>query len=236
MENKKEIINDLKSSNLLFNEYLNNSLKYNNTLVDIGWKGSMQNLLSKYLKLTNSNKNINGLYLGVMDNKNKKGFLFNENNNICQNVLNYSGLLEIIFMPDYGSVIGYKKENKKIIPIFDKVEFTSKSLEIIREVQNGIINFIETNKTTINKNLIIKQLNKFGNNPSLNDIKQFEKLNFYDNGYVYHLIEKPNSNLLNSFLNTKWKTAFLKKIFKIKLPYGKVVIFLRKRKTRRNEV
>ena len=51
--NKKIIINDLKEKNCLFDQYLNSIIKNNATIIDIGWKGSMQDLLSEYLKLTN---------------------------------------------------------------------------------------------------------------------------------------------------------------------------------------
>ena len=122
-----------------------------------------------------------------------------------------------------------KKKNKEIVPIFDKTEFSLDSSKIIQDIQKGIIKYIRDNKTNIdniNKDIIIKEMNKFGNNPSLSDIKYFQ-----DNGKVYHLIEKPKLNkLISNFINTKWKTAYLKRIFKIKLPYNKMVIYLRKLK------
>ncbi len=224
---KNEIINDLKNN--YFENYLNQELKEENILVDIGWKGSMQTLLTNY-----TNKKIYGLYLGIMDNNNKKGYLFNTNNDICQNVLNYSGLLELIMMPEYGSVIGYQENDKSIKPIFDTSEFSDYSLKIINEIQLGIIVFIKKmklldNKLHFNKENIIKQLNNFGSNPRIKDIKYFENLDFYDNGKIYHLIEPIKINKLKeNFINTKWKTAFLKKIFKIKLPYNKIIILLRR--------
>ncbi len=232
---KNSIINDLENNNKLFRKYLDNHLKNKNILIDIGWKGSMQDLLSKYLELSNSKYKIRGLYLGIMDSVNKKGFLFDENNDICQNILNYSGILEIIFMPEYGSVIGYDEKNKEVIPVFDKCEFSLESLKIIKSIQSGIIDYLKKmilfdNKLEINKDLIIRNLNKFGNNPSLKDIKYLKNLDFYDNGRRQHLIEKVSfGNLKTSFLNTKWKTGYLKQLFKIKFPYNKLVIYLRKR-------
>ena len=235
LKNNKEIlINDLKEKNYLFDQYLNSTIKGKTTIIDIGWKGSMQDLLSKYLKLTNSSIKLNGLYLGVMNNKNKKGFLFNDNNEICQNILNYSGLLEIIFMPNYGSVLGYKKVNNNVVPIFDKVEFSDQSLSIIKEVQNGIFDYLKkmklfNTKIMISKNKIINILDNLGNKPTLKDINYLKKLNFYDNGRLYYLVEPISIiNFKTNFLNTKWKTAYLKKLFKINLPYGKLIKFLRK--------
>lgn len=239
--NKDIIINDLKEKNYLFDQYLNSTIKGNATIIDIGWKGSMQDLLSKYLKLTNSSIKLNGLYLGVMNNKNKKGFLFNDNNEICQNILNYSGLLEIIFMPNYGSVLGYKKVNNNVVPIFDKVEFSNQSLSIIKEVQNGIFDYLQkmklfNNKIMISKNKIINILDNLGNKPTLKDINYLKKLNFYDNGKLYYLVEPISiMNFKTNFLNTKWKTAYLKKMFKINLPYGKIIMLIRKRVDKYNK-
>lgn len=235
-EYKKYIIEDLKNNGSLFSTYLENILDKKNLIVDIGWKGSMQNLLTVYLKSINSSKEIEGLYLGIMDNKNKKGYLFNENDFICQSILNYSGILEIIMMPNYGSVIGYKKNNDKIEPIFDKSEFTEDSLKIVEDIQEGILTFIKEQTVSdtsirIEKETIIKELNRFAGNPKMEDIRKLEKLEFFENGQVYHLVEKVELNKLKTnFLNTKWKTAFLKKLFRIKLPYNRIVIFLRRKK------
>ncbi len=231
----KYLKDDLLDNLELFNKYIDATLSDNNILVDIGWKGSMQNLLSKYIEITKSKKKIKGLYLGVMDKKMKDGYLFNENNDVCQNVLNYSGLLEVISMPNYGTTIGYKSMNEKIYPIFAPSEFTKNSAKIIKNIQEGIECFLNKmllfdNKINIDKEKIIKSLNNFGNNPTLKDIKYLKKLNFYDNGISYNLVEPIKlSKLKENFLNTKWKSAYLKELLKIKLPYGKIIIWLRKK-------
>ncbi len=233
---KQNIINDLKANSHLFSSYLENILKKQNLIIDIGWKGTMQNLLMLYLQNIKSTKEIHGLYFGVTDSKNKKGYLFSENNYTCQNVLNYSGILEIIMMPDYGSVIGYKEKDNEIEPVFDESEFTENSLKIIKNLQKGILDFIKemnlsNNLIEFKKETIIENLNKFAGNPKMKDIRQFEKLEFYENGQTYQLVEPLNlRKLKTNFLNSKWKTAFLKKMLRIKLPYDKIVIFLRKKK------
>ena len=232
---KNDLITDLEKNNQ-FKKYLLQEFQEDNILVDIGWKGSMQDLLSKYMKIVNLNKKIKGLYLGVMNNTNKKGFLFDNNDYICQQILNYSGLLEIIMMPNYGSVVGYKYEQNIIKPIFNKIEFSDNSLMIIQEIQKGILAFLENMKTSKNKlefdkNTVCSNLNLFASNPKLQYIKCLENLDFYDNGKTYHLIEPIRiTKIKENFINTKWKTAYLKKMLKINLPYDKIVIFLRKLK------
>ncbi len=233
---KSSIINDTKEFNDLFSKYILNVFSKRNTLVDIGWKGSMQDLLNNYLHATNNKNVINGIYLGVMDNRNKAGYLFNENNEDCQNILDYSGLLEIIMMPNYGSVIAYKEGRKGVVPMFDEVEFSKQSLSIIKNIQLGIIDYINNIKIFNNciefkREEIIDILNKFALIPKIKDINYFKNLDFYDNDIKYHLVEPFSlKNIKSNFLNTKWKTAYLKNLFKINLPYNKLINKIRKGK------
>lgn len=81
---KKEIENYLNNSSE-FKEILENEVNnvkeylkvngFNNDLVfvDLGWKGSIQDSLSLIFK---NELSIKGLYLGALNNKNKKGFIF----------------------------------------------------------------------------------------------------------------------------------------------------------------
>lgn len=231
--NKEKILQELKKASVNFDQYLKDNLAEENLLIDIGWKGSMQDLLSKYLELIDSLKEIQGLYLGATNGQNKKGFLFSKNDELCQETLNYAGLLETILMPEHGSVLGYQRKNGKSKPIFDKNEFSDDSMEKIQKIQQGVASFISLMRE-FGRDLILnleksnQELNRFGNAPTLKDIKMLGGLDFYDNGKKYYLAKVEWRRLRGSFLDSKWKTAFLKQMLKIKLPYDKIVIGLRR--------
>ena len=223
---EKSILKILYEKNIIFKQYMRNKITDNTILVDLGWNGSMQNLINLYLKL--QCKEVKGLYLGCLNNIKKDGFIFNNKGPTGYTILNYSGLLELLFMPPHGSVIDYKKTGNSIQPIFDKYEFTEESEQLIKNIQNGFLDYIEDRQkismlSLYNKKEIIDLLNKVGLTPSKQDLKYFGNIEFYDNGKVEKLLNKKN------FSKSEWKIGYLKNIFKIPLPYyNKLLLLIRR--------
>lgn len=225
----QKIQRELRANSEIFDQYLKENLSKKNLLIDVGWKGSMQELLTKYLESKHDDRKIEGLYFGCTNTNEKKGFLFSENNSTCQEALNYAGLLEVVLMPEYGSVIGYQMKNGKIVPRFDEEEFSKESMKKIKKIQRGVLDFILKMREFGEEFELGSELSRFGNQPSLKDAKTLGELEFYDNGRSYFLARVDWWNLKGSFLDCKWKTAFLKQIFRINLPYDRIVIALRNR-------
>lgn len=239
--NSLQLLADMKNQQILFKKYMDQNLSdyIKATFVDIGWRGSMQELIQKYIEYTSIDVDINGLYFGVMDCNNKSGFLFEENNDLCNNILCFSGLMEIIMMPNYGSVIGYKRKGNSIEPLFDRSEFSEKTKKIIAAIQSGILEYLKAADYFKNVNAIkiedkIKDFIIWGSKPKIRDIKNLWFLEFYDNGEYKTLIQPVYiKDLLNlkeikrKFLESKWKSGFLKKMFKINFPYNLVINFFR---------
>lgn len=226
--NKANIINDTKDNLEIFDKYIKENISPNSTLVDIGWNGSMQNLLNVYLE----NYDLKGIYLGALNSENKKGYLFNEKNDVAKTILNYSGLLELILMPNYGSVMGYKELDDNVKPVFDESEFSNESLETISYIQEGILKYITDLKTIttfsiFTMNEVYCKLNKVGINPNKKDLKYLGNIEFYDNGVSNMLINK-SFNFKKDFVESKWKCGFLKRLFKLNLNYNKLLNKLRK--------
>lgn len=226
--NKVSIINDTKDNLEVFDMYIKQNISHNSTLVDIGWNGSMQNLLNVYLK----NFDLKGLYLGVLNNENKKGYLFNEKDDVAKTILNYSGLLELILMPNYGSVVGYKELNNKVEPILDENEFSNESIKTIFSIQEGILKYITdlkniTTSSIFTQNEVYHKLNKVGIKPNKKDLEYLGNIEFYDNGVSNKLINK-SFNVKKDFVESKWKCGFLKRLFKFNLNYNKLLNKLRK--------
>ncbi len=240
--NKTKFISDLYKNQNLLKGYLINFFCNSrvNVLVDIGWSGSIQNIISEFYE-EDKNLKIYGAYLGINNTLNKSGFLFNSKDNTCNNVLCFSGLLEILFMPKIGSVLGYKddKNSSKIFPVFDKFEFSDESFNIVKDIQLSVKKSLAqlsdlSAESIFNKNEIVKRLVDFGCKPQQSSLNLFKDLKLYDNGHEYNLLCHYSfkdyiklSKFYSDFRNSKWKSGFLRHIFKVNLPYYKLLNFFR---------
>lgn len=210
-------------------------------IVDIGWHNSMQKSILKIAKKTS----ICGYYLGVykeaitFENNNiSKGYLYSYGNNISRQYKTFSfvSLLESMFLSHEGTVISYKKINDIIVPNLADYEYENEpiSLKVIRDFQDGAIQFV---KDFINSNISDMELNsnicsynilKFGNVPTKDDLEIFGNLSF-ENYKKHNIINFNNSSIyyffhprtmIKDFYKSGWRIAFLKKLFKIPLPYS----------------
>ena len=229
-DNKDIVLQSLKNDYINFDKYVSSLITEDTTLIDVGWNGSMQKLLKLYFNLKNIK--IEGLYLGCMNSNDKDGYLFNESNDTGLTILNYSGILELIFMPDYGSIIGYKNENNEIVPLHEKYEFSAETKKDILSIQNGYMKYIEDRKkiglvSLYDKTEIVNIVNELGVNPNNYDIKYFGSIEFYDNGKFEKLLNY-NDGFIKGFKKSEWKIAYLKKKFKIPLPYNRFLIHIRR--------
>lgn len=258
-KNKNKCVNFILSiKNLLILEaikYEDNLIKYlkNNKfkgkigIIDIGWAGSIQYNLKEFCNKNNIDVDIKGYYLGVDNtfNMSKKGYLYSaENLKLKNKILSFSGLLEIITMPNIGSTLYYKELEDKVVPVLDKSEFEN-NYEKIENLQQGIKDFIDFYLVEKNKyNLKYyfesrnKEFLKFGLRPSKNEILNFSELSFYDNGSIKKLVELNNfielvfnfKKVKNNFLETKWKSAYLVNLFKFSIDYSWIIEQLRRLK------
>ena len=232
---KSEFLTDLKSFSTAFHDYLLMNLYEDNIFVDIGWKGSMQDLISAYLLKIGAKNRIQGLYLGVTSTNEKKGFLFADYGSLCNKILCFSGLLEVLFMPDCGTVKGYIYDNGIAIPQFAECEFSNNSMMKIKEFQRGIYDSVlKCTQLAINIDVekCINELIRYGCNPPSDFLDVLRDIEFYDNGKTVKLVEKKSilhfKNFYQAFMESKWKTAYLKSSLKISFPYESLISGIRK--------
>ena len=242
-KNKCTIISELSDSRILLEKYLNQFVDKNDSvaLVDIGWKGSMQNTLQALWQATEGPQDVIGLYFGTTQKENKRGFLFEAEEGRAQDTLCFSGLIEILTTPCMGSVTGYRLDGNAAVPVLAEPEFTKESSIHIGAVQQGIFEYIRRASYFIDYIDVglEKEKDRFvrwGCLPSRTDIIRLGDLDVYDNNAYLKLVEPITisdyihpKEIKRKLLQSKWKTAALKKIFIFNLPYNQIINYLRKK-------
>jgi len=159
LESESKLLKKLKNNQLfaklylekkklseVFSEYISEFLDNDIlNLVDVGWKGTIQDNIQKSLPKLN----IRGYYLGLIFNdysfvqkENKTALLFTDypNKSLGFDILYRNfGFYEEIFVADHGPVIGYEKKGDGIIPIFDMDKKHTNIYRFVKEYQEKMI-------------------------------------------------------------------------------------------------
>lgn len=242
---------EIEYKNLL--KYLKNiNFTGNIAIIDIGWFGNMQNALQNIINYSKIYANIDGYYVGIIpDSNNQKklkmhGYLFekNKNEDLFLQKKFFNSIFEIFFTADHGTLLNYIDGIN-----LDKFEYeNTETYDNVKEIQNGALKFIELfgeynkyNYITYSEVDAVQNFLEFGNNPSLNDIKMFENFVFMDDelinvipkhGFCYYSFHP--RMFKNNLRDSAWKTAFLKKIFKLNINYYVIVKRMREKKVLKN--
>ena len=212
-------------------------------IIDIGWFGNMQHALEK-LKL---DTDIYGYYMGIeprnnyQKNQKMSGFIFETGRNYDYFLKehNFNAIFEMLFLGQHGSVKRYTN-NKEGVEFYEYEYKDSKELDNIIKLQNSAIKFIEEFNTsgligylTDDMTICFERLAECFINPTLKTASCFGDMSFFDDEKMY--IAKPKR--IHAYLNIKkfiqdykhsmWKIGFLKRVFKIKLPYYRINMFIR---------
>lgn len=198
-------------------------------MVDIGWVGTMQRYLNDYIKTRKNSKRIKGLYLGVHSNNYredpKEGYLFNGDSIKKQrDIFTFVGLLESAFSEQNGSVKHYWARGNSCEVERCGYEYEENDAKKIAMIQQGMLDFVrDMHNSAITHILVFDQylstfnLLKFGNNPSKEDLDFFKELAFSDESYSlssgFGLKTLSIKDFKNNFMNSIWKTAYLKCTF-----------------------
>ena len=243
MKNFDKFISNSEMQEDRFYNYLKTFNITNKTsIVDIGWNGTMQDLIQ--MELNKDKILIQGYYLGMRKdrkNKYKHGFIF-DGDDEEKEILSRGmvGLLEIIFAADHGTTLSYNQDYK---PKLDKVDINDFTYNSIAEIQDGAKQFIkEFSNSKINNylNLITSDYSyniySVGTNPKLKDIKLLDNIYTFNEKskkliggkFIFRYLFNPKK-LKSDFQDSGWKIAFLKKLFKIPISYKKIYIFIYKK-------
>lgn len=183
-----------------------------------------------------------------------KGYLFDFKNDgkAVDKRSSFVGLFESLFLEQDGSVEKYRRKNNgeivsKRYP-YEYLKDNKPTFELIsvKKIQDGAIGFIKdaqqdfilSNLLEYSSDELYQGIEQTGMQPAKEDLKLFADFHFYDEGrddklaapaHVLTYMKKPQK-LKEDFLVSRWKIGFMKKIFRLPLPYQKMYEQLRKLK------
>ncbi len=160
----------------------------------------------------------------------------------------FVGLFETLFLEQGGSVKRYLQDGKKVqverYPYeYIKNGMPTKDYIKIKKLQQGALEFVsKAASDCILSTMKFSSVDMFdgiyktGTSPGKNDIQMFADIEFYDEGMTEKLampksllayVRNPES-MKSDFLRCRWKTGFLKKLLKVRLPYQKIYKMMQK--------
>ena len=216
-------------------------------IVDIGWSGGMQRYLIETLNKLGIDASIKGYYIGVADyykrnievvpNLDLNGYLFDflHDKNAKDKRSAFVGLFETLFLEQGGSVKNYRVENENVTANRLPYEYLGNGKPTfeyrnVMDIQRGALDFIKRfgdMDLNVSADTLYEGLSETGLKPKKEDIDMFADFRFFDEGETLYLA-KPKSvfyyifhvgNLKRDFLSSRWKIGFMKRLFKISLPY-----------------
>lgn len=246
---KKDVIKNSKDECKLLLEYFKqNNFCGNVAVVDIGWHGTLQHFIKELSDHTDLDVNMSGYYIGLASEAKRyldiKGYVVDKNslNESCDSWKSFNGLVETLFLAQEGSTEKFKKDDSgNIVPVLYKYEyinndeFEPEAIKV-KSIQDGAVEFakhfkecdimkyISFESSTAFRNIILtgnypskKYLNLFANFRFLEE--QIDYLAMPKSIFIY--IFKPKMLIKDMFLS-RWKVGFMKKLFKLPLPYEKI--------------
>lgn len=147
LRNKKSIMEKVVAERRVLLDYLTDMGFFDQddiVIVDVGWGGSIQDALTRLLKLGGySNKRLHGIYLGVHDHAENKpaktGFLFNGDQS---SFVEYLNLIELITSSPHNGVLRIDHVDGNFIPVAVKISEQEEQRQLVAaEIQKGILDF-----------------------------------------------------------------------------------------------
>ena len=170
-------------------------------------------------------------------------FMHNPSDKDCRNC--FVGLYEMLFLENKGSVEKYvRNDNDQIEAVRYPYEYLVNGemlseVESIKSTQKGALDYVERHKCDSVENLdklsLCRTLLREGQYPSDEGIRLFADFRFFDEGEYYKLACPRSlwfyllhpSDFKIDFLKSRWKTAFLKRLLVVPLPYYNIYKLLK---------
>lgn len=215
-------------------------------IVDIGWFGNMQHALEKL----DLDADIYGYYMGIEPRKNyqknqkMKGFIFETDKNYDYFLYehNFNSIFEMLFLGQHGSVKRFNCSSKNDVEFYDYEYDNSIEKNNIICLQEAAIDFVKDfyisglyEYLTDDLSCSFLKLAEIFTNPTVEIAETFGNMKFLDDEDKF--VAKPDrlikylniKNFINDYKTCTWRIGFLKRVLKIKLPYYKINMFIRKK-------
>ncbi len=215
-------------------------------VVDIGWSGTMQHYLQRIIDDADIKIKLKGFYVGQYSSSkfsnDAEGFLCSDqNNDTIPDVVNATFLLENALLKIMGTTLSYKIEDGIIVPVEDAP--SGKVNPKITDLQNGMnASFKQlcsiSQMVYFDLELIKKNFFHNTNYPDIKISRELGDIGWKDIDSI-HYIAKPRSlfcyflspmQLIHDLQKSGWNSAFLRRLFKLPLPYFKVYKIIKKAK------
>lgn len=213
-------------------------------IVDVGWHGTTQYLLRKIQESVLGTDRLYGLYLGCLDSTNERigkenysAFAFDEDHNseFSKGIL----LFESLILAPHGSTIKYIRKSGKITPVLGEPDNIS---EILLNIQKGAVDFIKDFRHScleenieLNAEVVTEAFCTLALSPEREELDTIGNFDYDDFGIEKLASPKPlwmyithPKQLYHDLKYSPWRVGFLYKLFKVKLPYGKIYSILRR--------
>ena len=231
---KKDIVSVSMAENNNVMGYLNqNEVCGKVAVCDVGWTGTMQRSLCSVFP----ESDFRGFYVATTNDYNQLVK--------CSYVGDYGvvrpfvHLFENMFLAQHGTTLNYKLIDDEFEPELEEYEYSLEEMRIFVDIQQGALSFVKylSNSNSYLKNALkssvaSNSILKLGLKPSMDEINAFENLPYRET-QIHRLVEAKNmvyyifhlKKFKEDFYNSGWKIGFLKKIFKINIPYYKLYCF-----------
>lgn len=204
-------------------------------LVDIGWRGSMQADLQKIVDYEGLDIHFTGLYLGEYNVEGieceKKGFLCSEEERDCiPDVINATYFFENAFLLQIGTTKRYFEEKNRVIPVIDnKPKRVDDRILMIQQAMERSFDQIIQYKGYIELDFeeVAKNALHTTNYPTYALACELGDIPWYDLNTVKY-IAKPEPfltylrsprKIIYDMQKSGLNSAFLRRLFKLPLPY-----------------
>ena len=210
-------------------------------IVDIGWRGSIQFYLQQMLKAMGSSVKLRGYYItltsSMLRGQSMRGYFHNvdEDSIGCDLLRGYVGLIEMMFLKQEGSTKCYREDGFPVLTPYEYLENGKYTYEVeaVKDIQRGALDCIrdivaENITEQFAPETAFANLERYAKHPSMKDVRMFSSFRFFNNGTVSYLTGENSlafnllhpREMIRDFYGSRWRIGFLKKNFKIVLPYN----------------
>ena len=236
-------VNNSKRQYSLFCDYCKKFIDAGNlAIVDIGWRGSMQDRLKELDEFICKQgiNSIKGYYIGIeSEEDNKNGFLYKgKKHNRNKAVIDAGfGLFETMFLAHEGTTICYKKTEGEVEPVLDEYEISDeRMINNLEYIHNGALEYVSD---MAKFDVMLQQIDETGQffdgfrklclKPKKEDLTKWKDIRFNDTeemplidtkGIRYYLTRP--SRLKTDYHKSPWKIGFLKCNISHAIPWSSI--------------